>query len=109
MGKAEAAVLGIAGGVLMGLAFGYALWGLPVDELNAKLDQSRADLVKTEGWLRDEIRSSDERQEQLSRQLERTLADLARARAQLGAASSPSAAPGGATVAGPGEAARTSR
>lgn len=97
MGMGTAGVIGLAGG-LMGLVLGYTLWGHPVDDLTSTLETTRAELLKTQGWLRDEIRSSDERHEQVSKQLEKALADLARVRAQLAqtsAASTPSHPAGG--------------
>ena len=97
MGLGKAGVIGLAGG-LMGLVLGYTLWGLPVDALTSTLETTRAELLKTQGWLRDEIRTSDERHEQVSKRLEKALADLARARAQLAqtsAASPPSPPAGG--------------
>ena len=97
MGMGKAGVIGLAGG-LMGLVLGYTLWGHPVDDLTSTLETTRAELLKTQGWLRDEIRSSDERHEQVSKQLERALAELARVRAQpaqTSAASTPSPPAGG--------------
>jgi hypothetical protein len=112
MGMGKAGVIGLAGG-LMGLVLGYTLWGLPVDALTSTLEMTRAELLKTQGWLRDEIRTSDERHEQVSKRLEKALAGLARARAQLAqtSAASPSppagGSPGQPAGAGPGEVARS--
>jgi hypothetical protein len=96
----KAALVGVAA-LMTGLLLGYGLWGLQVEELRWTLGKTNAELVRTQAWLRDEIRSSDERHEQVSARLTKTLTELARARAQLArisAASRQNAVTGG----GPG-------
>ena len=78
----KTALIGIAG-VLAGLLLGYALWGLQVVELSFTLGKTTNELLKTQAWLNDEIRSSDERQEEVSAQLTKALGELTKARAEL--------------------------
>ena len=78
----KTALIGIAG-VLAGLLLGYALWGLEVVELSFTLGKTTNELLKTQAWLNDEIRSSDERQEEVSAQLTKALGELTKTRADL--------------------------
>lgn len=94
-----ATLIGLTG-VVIGFVLGYSFWSLQVDELTSMLERTRADLQKTQGWLGEEMRSSDERHEQVSAKLNKALADLARARAQL-ARLSTAARRGPGTDAGP--------
>ncbi len=108
-----ATLLGLAG-VVIGFLLGYAQWGLQVEGLTSTLGHTRAELLKTQGWLGEEIRASDDRHEQVSAKLKKALADLARARAQLAqisAASKPSPGERSRQPAGvsPPEVARTTR
>jgi hypothetical protein len=75
-------LIGIAG-ILAGLLLGYALWGLQVVELSFTLGKTTNELLKTQAWLNDEIRSSDERQEEVLAQLTKALGELTKARAEL--------------------------
>jgi predicted nucleic acid-binding Zn-ribbon protein len=68
---------------VIGFLVGYTFWGLQVEDLTSALGKTQADLSKTQRWLGEEIRASDERQEQLSAKLNKALADLARTQAQL--------------------------
>jgi hypothetical protein len=70
-------------GVLGGLALGFGLWGIQVSELRWTLRKTSQELSQAQGWLRDEIRTSDERYEQVSDTLKKALADLARARGDV--------------------------
>ncbi len=104
----KTALVGVAG-VLGGLVLGYALWGHQVEELSWTLGKTNGELWKTQAWLRDEIRTSDERHEHVSATLTKALADLARTRAQLARMSAlskqsaaPSASPGQAAGANAG-------
>ncbi|HEX6211474.1 MAG TPA: hypothetical protein VF136_11895 [Methylomirabilota bacterium] len=77
-----ATLVGLAG-LMIGFFVGYTFWGLQVGDLTSTLGRTRADLLKTQRWLGEEIRASDERHEELSAKLKKALADLARAQAQL--------------------------
>ena len=70
-------------GVLGGLALGFGLWGIQVSELRWTLRKTSQELSQAQAWLRDEIRTSDERYEQVSDTLKKALADLARARGDV--------------------------
>lgn len=91
-GKTLSAIAGLA----TGFALGFLLWGLPVDELQRGFAKTSAELSQTQGWLRDEIRWSEERHEQVTATLRKALADLAKAQAkiaQINARVSPNVAP----------------
>jgi septal ring factor EnvC (AmiA/AmiB activator) len=87
-------------GLLTGFAIGFLLWGLPVDELQRAFAKTSAELSQTQAWLRDEIRWSEERHEQVTAALSKAQADLAKAQAKiaqanarLNASIAPSASP----------------
>jgi hypothetical protein len=75
--------LSAVAGVVTGLIVGFLLWGLPAGDLNWALTKTKGELLQTQAWLRDEIRSSDERLEQVSATLTKALAELAKAQAEL--------------------------
>jgi hypothetical protein len=78
-GKTLSALAGAIGG----LAVGFLLWGIQMSELRWTLTKTSQELSQAQAWLRDEIRTSDERYNQVSDSLRKALADLAKARADL--------------------------
>jgi uncharacterized membrane-anchored protein YhcB (DUF1043 family) len=78
-GKTLSAIAGFT----TGLAVGFVFWGLPIDELQRAFAKTTAELSRTQAWLRDEIRSSEERHAQDTATLRKTQADLARTQAKL--------------------------
>jgi hypothetical protein len=70
-------------GALAGLVLGFLLWGIELSEIRWTLTKTTQELSQAQMWLRDEIRTSDERYEQVSGTLKKALADLAQAQANL--------------------------
>ena len=70
-------------GLVTGFALGFVLWGLPIDDLQRAFAKTSAELSQTQAWLRDEIRWSEQRHEQVTATLRKTLADLANAHAKI--------------------------
>jgi hypothetical protein len=66
-----------------GFALGFLLWGLPFDDLKRAFAKTSGELSQTQTWLRDEIRWSEQRHEQVTTTLRKALADLANAHAKI--------------------------
>jgi hypothetical protein len=78
-GKTLSAIAGLA----TGFALGFLLWGLPFDDLKRAFAKTTGELSQTQTWLRDEIRWSEQRHEQVTATLRKALADLANAHAKI--------------------------
>jgi hypothetical protein len=78
-GKTLSAIAGLA----TGFALGFLLWGLPFDDLKRAFAKTSGELSQTQTWLRDEIRWSEQRHEQVTATLRKALADLANAHAKI--------------------------
>ena len=70
-------------GLVTGFALGFLLWGLPFDDLKRAFAKTSGELSQTQTWLRDEIRWSEQRHEQVTTTLGKALADLANAHAKI--------------------------
>ena len=79
LGKTLSAIAGLGTGV----ALGFLLWGLPFDDLKRAFAKTNGELLQAQTWLRDEIRWSEQRHEQVTATLRKALADLANAQAKI--------------------------
>ena len=78
-GKTLSAIAGLG----TGFALGFLLWGLPFDDLKRAFAKTNGELLQAQTWLRDEIRWSEQRHDQVTATLRKALADLANAQAKI--------------------------